>query len=60
MKVFKCRDVGVDCDWQIKSNDENEILRKAEEHGRQAHGMKEISDEMKQKVRSSIRDEKAA
>lgn len=38
-KVLRCREVGVDCDFSARAETEEEILKKAAEHGRTAHGM---------------------
>jgi len=59
-KVIRCRDAGVDCDFVVRGETEEELFRKALEHGRKFHGMKEINQELKEKMRSLIRDEKAA
>ena len=60
MKVIHCRDAGVDCDFVARGETEEELFRKALEHGRKAHGMTELSPELTAKMRTLIRDEKAA
>ncbi len=59
-KVLRCRDVGVDCDFVVRGETEEEILGKAKEHGRKKHNMKEIPPEMLAKARAAIREEKKA
>jgi predicted small metal-binding protein len=59
-KVISCRDAGVDCDFVARGETEEELFRNALEHGRTFHGMKEIPNELKEKMRSLIREEKAA
>ena len=39
---------------------EEELFRNALEHGRTFHGMKEIPKDLQEKMRSLIREEKAA
>ena len=56
-KVLRCREVGVDCDFSTHAGTEEEILKKAAEHARTAHGMEEIPDALLVKVRAAIRDE---
>jgi len=56
-KVLSCRDVGVDCDFVARGATEKEVLDKAAEHARMAHGMKEIKPDVLAKVRAAIRDE---
>ena len=56
-KVLHCRDVGFDCDGVIRAETEEEILKKAAEHAQTTHSMKEITEEVVEKVRAAIRDE---
>ena len=56
LKRVGCRDVGVDCDFVACAKTEDEIFRKIGEHANTHHNMSEISKELKDKVRSAIRD----
>jgi predicted small metal-binding protein len=59
-KVISCRDAGVDCDFVARGETEEELFRNAFEHGRKFHGMKEIPKDLQEKMRTLIREEKAA
>jgi len=59
-KVVRCRDVGVDCDFEARGQNEQEVLKKCAEHARSAHGMQELSAELTAKVKAAIHEEKAA
>lgn len=59
-KVLACRDVGVDCDFVARCETEEEVLRQCAKHGKEAHGMEEITPDLRAKIRGYIRDEKAA
>jgi len=59
-KVMRCRDAGVDCDFVARGETEEELFRNAFEHGREFHGMKEIPKDLQEKMRTLIREEKAA
>lgn len=59
-KTIHCRDAGVDCDFVVRGETEEELFRNALEHGRKEHGMTEIPDDLKAKMRTLIRDERAA
>lgn len=59
-KVIRCRDVGVDCDFEARGETVQEVLENCQEHARSAHGMEEIPAELVTKVMAAIRDEKAA
>ena len=56
-KVLHCRDVGFDCDGVIRAETEEEVLKKAAEHAQTVHNLKEITEEVVEKVRAAIRDE---
>ena len=58
-KVVRCREVGVDCDFEARGETEQEVLDKCAEHGRTAHGMQELTPELVAKVRAAIREEPA-
>ena len=58
-KVVRCREVGVDCDFEARGETEQEVLQKCAEHAKSAHGMHEMPPELAAKVRSSIHDEKS-
>ena len=59
-KTLNCRDVGVDCDFVATGETEEEVMVKAAEHGRTAHGFDEIPPELAEKARAAIQDVQAA
>ena len=46
MKLIRCRDVGVDCDFEARGATVEDVLNQCGEHARTAHGMSEISSEL--------------
>jgi len=56
-KVLRCRDVGMDCNFEVRAKTEEEILKKAVEHAQTVHNMKEIPKEVVEKVRAAIHDD---
>jgi predicted small metal-binding protein len=56
-KVFKCRDVGVDCDWQARAESEEQIMAQTRQHAKTAHDMEQIPQEMEDKIRAAIKEE---
>ncbi len=56
MKILRCRDVGFECDHEIRAVSEEEILRQAAEHAQKAHNT-EVTPEVAEKVKSLIQDE---
>jgi predicted small metal-binding protein len=59
-KVIRCRDAGVDCDFVVRGETEEELFRNALEHGKAFHGMTEIPKDLQEKMRTLIQEEKAA
>ncbi len=55
--VIRCRDVGVDCDFEAKGNTVEEVMEKTRKHAREGHGFTDIPPELVDKVKSLIRDE---
>ena len=55
-KSIKCRDVGVDCDFEAKANTVEELMQKCAEHAKTEHGMKDIPPELAAKVQAAIRE----
>jgi predicted small metal-binding protein len=56
-KILRCKDVGMDCDAEIRAETEEEILTQAAEHAEKVHDMTEISEEQLAKVKEAIHDE---
>jgi predicted small metal-binding protein len=53
---FRCSDAGfTECQWQTRASSEDEILRRAEQHGREQHNLTNIDDKTRNLVRSKIR-----
>ena len=55
MKKFECKNLGVDCPFQVQAEDAEEVVTKAEEHAAMAHNMPR-GDETKNKIRAVIKD----
>ena len=56
-KVLRCRDVGMDCEFEARGNSEDEIMAKAAEHARKDHGLESIPPEIATAVKAAIHDE---
>lgn len=56
-KVIRCRDVGFDCPGVIKASTEKEALSLAAEHAKTVHGIKDITPEIVDKIKSVMQDE---
>ncbi len=56
-KVVKCRDAGLDCDFEARGATEDEILKQVAEHAKNDHGIAEVPPDVRAKVKAAIRDE---
>lgn len=49
-KRMRCADVGLDCDFAVLADDDQELMELVEEHARRVHGIEEITAELRQKI----------
>jgi predicted small metal-binding protein len=56
-KVIRCADIVPGCDYEARAETEDELMQKAAQHAREAHGLQTIPPELAQQVKSKIRDE---
>jgi predicted small metal-binding protein len=56
-KVLKCSDLNPGCNFEMRGNSEDDILKQATAHAKTAHNMQNIPPEVLSKARSAIRDE---
>ena len=54
-KQLRCRDIGMNCDFEARGNTEDEVLQQAAAHARSAHQITEMPPELAAKVRGAIR-----
>jgi len=53
---FRCADAGhKECSWEAHGSSPDEILRKAEQHGREKHNITNMDEQTRNQVRSKIR-----
>jgi predicted small metal-binding protein len=56
-KVLKCSDLNPGCNFEMRGNSEDDILKQATAHAKTAHNMQNVPAEILSKARSAIRDE---
>jgi predicted small metal-binding protein len=56
MKMFQCGSLVPGCAWETTANDEAEVVRRAVEHLRSAHGETVIRENMVENIKHRIRD----
>ncbi len=52
---LRCRDVGLNCDFETRGTTEEEVLQKAVAHARLVHELTDVPPELATKVRAAIR-----
>jgi predicted small metal-binding protein len=59
-RLLRCRDVGFDCEAEVRADTDDEILAQVALHAREAHGLEDVSDDVVAKVLSVITTERGA
>jgi predicted small metal-binding protein len=55
MKKLVCREAGFDCDAVVTGATDEEVIRKAREHGAQKHNMQQMSPDQERALRARIK-----
>jgi predicted small metal-binding protein len=56
-KVVRCRDVGFDCDGEVRAETEEEALKQVAVHAKTVHNIEAVPPEVVEKVKKVMRDE---
>jgi len=54
-KQLSCRELGGDCDFLVRAEKEDEVMSLVSEHACRVHGGCEITPELKDKMRASMK-----
>lgn len=60
MKIYHCGSLVPGCEWHTRHEEEAEVMRRAVEHMREAHGETNIRETMVEAIRSRIGNERSA
>ena len=55
MASFKCKDIGMKCGFEIKDDNEDELMKLVAMHAQNTHGMKEVPPETVEKIKKAIK-----
>jgi predicted small metal-binding protein len=55
MATLKCKDIGMKCGFEVKDEDQDELMKIVALHAQNTHGMKEISPETLAKIKKAIK-----
>jgi len=56
MKTLSCKDIGVNCDYQVRGRTVGEVLKKAAAHAKKDHNIKKVSKEYLESWRTKVHD----
>jgi predicted small metal-binding protein len=54
-KQLRCRDVGLNCDFEARGDTVEEVLQQASEHARSVHQITDMPPELAAKVQAAVR-----
>ncbi len=52
---FRCKDIGMDCGFETKSDAKDSLMKNITSHAREAHNMNSISPDLAKKVEAAIK-----
>ncbi len=55
MPSFKCKDIGMKDDFEVKTENQDELMKIIALHAESSHGIKEVSPDMLQKIQKAIK-----
>ena len=55
MKHIACKDFGLDCDYEVSAETEEELLKKVAEHAEKVHEM-QVTPELAEQAKSLIKE----
>jgi predicted small metal-binding protein len=59
-KVLECASIVPGCHFVIHGDDENEVIVKFAAHARSVHGIEHLSEALRARLRSAVRDDSGA
>ncbi|EUB96954.1 protein of unknown function DUF1059 [Rhizobium sp. CF080] len=60
MRLFECGTLVPGCQWHTRADEDAEVVRRAVEHLRTAHGEEIIRENMVENIKARIHDENGA
>jgi predicted small metal-binding protein len=55
MPSFKCKDMGMKCKFEVKTENQDELMQMIALHADKSHNMKNMPPEMMEKVKKAIK-----
>jgi predicted small metal-binding protein len=60
MREFQCGTLVPGCEWEVRGEDDAEIVKRAVQHLKQAHGETIIRESMVENIKSRIKESRSA
>jgi predicted small metal-binding protein len=54
-KTFRCKDLGLACEFEEKAESENELMKRVEGHIQNVHQMNLEQPEVQEKIRKAVK-----
>jgi predicted small metal-binding protein len=55
MPSFKCKDIGMKDNFEIKDDNKDELLKMVAMHAENTHGIKEVPPDLMEKIQKAIK-----
>jgi predicted small metal-binding protein len=55
MPSFKCKDIGMSCSFEIKDDNQDELMSIVALHADKTHNIKQVSPELADKIKKAIK-----
>jgi predicted small metal-binding protein len=55
MPSFKCKDIGMNDNFEIKDDNQEELMKIVAMHAQSSHGIKDVSPEMMDKIKKAVK-----
>jgi predicted small metal-binding protein len=59
MPIFRCKELGIPCEHEIRDEDEEQLMEKIQQHLREKHQMNTMSPEVKERLEKALKGEPA-
>jgi len=55
MAKFRCKDIGMKCGFEVKDENQDELMKMISMHAATTHNMKEPTPEVQEKIKKAIK-----
>jgi predicted small metal-binding protein len=55
-KSFACKDIGMDCNFRARANNEEDIYKKVGDHAKKVHNIQQMDRDLMAKIGAAIKE----